>query len=321
MHSFNDLLNQFSDFFSHQKFPQEPIALYDPCEYFLGLGGKRIRPVCCLMGNELFGELHPDVWNVAMAIELFHNFTLIHDDIMDRSDLRRGKETVHKKYGEETAVLSGDVMLIIAYTYLNKIDNALLHQTLTLFNKTATEVCEGQQLDMDFEKRTDVQLSEYIEMITLKTSVLLAASLSMGAFLAGASRLDCEKIYEFGKNLGIGFQVQDDYLDAYGNPDKFGKVIGGDIRRNKKTFLMLYALENATQTQKVELENLLNTDSDTKVERVLEIFEKVGVKQWALNLKKQYSDKAIAALSEINVDPSRKQPLIDLTYQLLSRDI
>lgn len=321
MHSFNELLDQFSDFFSTQKFPEQPSALYDPCEYFLGIGGKRIRPVCCLMGNELFGELHHDVWNVAMAIELFHNFTLIHDDIMDRSDLRRGKVTVHKKYGEETAVLSGDVMLIIAYTYLNKIDTSLLHDTMTLFNKTATEVCEGQQFDMDFEKRTDVQLSEYIEMITLKTSVLLAASLSMGAFLAGASIESCEKIYEFGKNLGIGFQVQDDFLDAYGNPDKFGKVLGGDIRRNKKTFLMLYALEHANSSQKEALDKLLEKDSEDKVTKVLDIFEQVGVRQWALDLKQQYSDKALQALSEIDVIEERKQPLKDLTFQLLSRDV
>ncbi|PZP43278.1 MAG: polyprenyl synthetase [Pseudopedobacter saltans] len=321
MHSFNELLDQFSDFFSTQKFPGQPAALYDPCEYFLGIGGKRIRPVCCLMGNELFGELHPDVWNVAMAIELFHNFTLIHDDIMDRSDLRRGKVTVHKKYGEETAVLSGDVMLIIAYTYLNKIDSSLLHQTMTLFNKTATEVCEGQQFDMDFEKRTDVQLSEYIEMITLKTSVLLAASLSMGAFLAGASIENCDKIYEFGKNLGIGFQVQDDFLDVYGNPDKFGKVVGGDIRRNKKTFLMLYALEHANEQQKNKLNELFSTDSDAKVAQVMDIFEEVGVKQWAIDLKQQYSDKALQALDGIDVEESRKQPLKDLTFQLLSRDV
>lgn len=321
MHSFNDLLTQFSEFFQTQKFPATPAALYDPCEYFLGLGGKRIRPVCCLMGNELFGDMHPDVWNVAMAIELFHNFTLIHDDIMDKSDLRRGKVTVHKKYGEETAVLSGDVMLIIAYTYLNKIDTSLLYQTMTLFNKTATEVCEGQQHDMDFEKRDDVLLSEYIEMITLKTSVLLAASLSMGAFLAGASNDSCNKIYEFGKNLGIGFQVQDDYLDAYGNPDKFGKVLGGDIRRNKKTFLMLYALENANATQKGELDRLMQTDSEDKVQKVLEIFDEVGVKEWAQNLKQQYSDKALQALDTIAVNDTRKEPLRDLTFQLLSRDV
>jgi len=321
MHSFNELLEQFSDFFQTQKFPETPVALYDPCEYFLGIGGKRIRPICCLMGNELFGGLHPDVWNVAMAIELFHNFTLIHDDIMDKSDLRRGKVTVHKKYGEETAVLSGDVMLIIAYTYLNKIDASLLRQTMTLFNKTATEVCEGQQHDMDFEKRNDVQLSEYIEMITLKTSVLLAASLSMGAFLGGASNSSCEKIYDFGKNLGIGFQVQDDYLDAYGNQDKFGKVIGGDIRRNKKTFLMLYALEKANAEQKRALEALLDSDADDKVARVLDIFDQVGVKQWALDLKKQYTDKALNALDEIVVAEERKLPLRELTFQLLSRDV
>lgn len=321
MHSFNELLEQFSDFFKIQTFPKAPAGLYDPCEYFLGIGGKRIRPVCCLMGNELFGNLHPDVWNVAMAIELFHNFTLIHDDIMDRSDLRRGKVTVHKKYGEETAVLSGDVMLIIAYDYLNKIDTSILHPTMTLFNKTATEVCEGQQYDMDFEKRENVQLSEYIEMITLKTSVLLAASLSMGAFLAGATHGSCDKIYEFGKNLGIGFQVQDDYLDAYGNPDKFGKMIGGDIRRNKKTFLMLYALERANSQQKKALESLLNSDSVEKVDKVLQIFDEVGVKEWALDLKRQYSTKALRALDDIPVPDARKLPLRELTYQLLSRDV
>lgn len=321
MHSFSELSEQFCNYFHIPNFDQEPKGLYEPCAYFLAAGGKRIRPVCCLMGNELFGDIHPDAWNVASAVELFHNFTLMHDDIMDRSDLRRGRETVHKKYGEASGILSGDVMLIIAYDYLNKIDSKLLPQTLSLFNKTAIEVCEGQQLDMDFEKMDHVNLDQYIEMITLKTSVLLAASLSMGAFLGGASKENCDKIYEFGKNLGIGFQVQDDFLDAFGDEKKFGKVIGGDIRRNKKTFLMLYAMENSNQNQKKELLRLMDENPMDKVERVLEIFEQVGVKQWALDLRNKYADAALKSLSEADVAEDRKLPLADLTDKLLNREV
>ena len=244
MYSFQDLGLLFEKRFTASlPFAVTPPTLYDPCRYILQNGGKRIRPVLCLMASELFGEISEDAWHGAFGIELFHNFTLIHDDIMDKAPLRRGKPTVHEKYGESTALLSGDVMLVMAYDYLGRIDAAHLKPVLDLFNKTAREVCEGQQLDMDFEKEAMVGLDRYIQMIELKTSVLLAASLQMGAILGGASEGNQHKLYEFGRNLGIAFQVQDDYLDAFGDPAKFGKQVGGDILSDKKTFLMIKALE------------------------------------------------------------------------------
>src|SRR6478672_6488962 len=230
MQSFELLSQKFALHFEQPHFPNEPSSLYQPNQYFLQLGGKRIRPVLCLMGNELFGEINPDAWHVATAIELFHNFTLIHDDIMDKAPLRRGNETVHEKYGENTALLAGDVMLVAAYEYLNRISPNYSSLIISLFNKTAREVCEGQQLDMDFEKRIDVGYEEYLNMINLKTSVLLAASLKMGTILGGALERNQKLIYEFGRKLGLAFQVQDDYLDAFGDPEKFGKQVGGDIK-------------------------------------------------------------------------------------------
>lgn len=321
MFSFSELLAQFTTYFKQPHFPQTPEGLYEPCNYFLGIGGKHIRPVSCLMGNELFGPIHPDAWIVATAIELFHNFTLIHDDIMDQSDLRRGHVTVHQKFGTSSAILSGDVMLIVAYEYLNKIHPELLQETLTLFNKTAKEVCEGQQMDMDFEQRETISLDEYIEMITLKTSVLLAASLSMGAFLGGASKENCDKIYEFGKNLGIGFQVQDDYLDAFGNSQKFGKAIGGDIRRNKKTFLLLYALENLPEKENAQLKALMDSEAEDKVEKVLALFRQTGVDKWAKELRQHYADEALRILAGLNVADERKNALRELTHILLQREV
>lgn len=234
MQSFELLSQKFALHFEKPHFPAEPASLYQPNEYFLKLGGKRVRPVLCLMGNELFDDIREDAWDVAAAIELFHNFTLIHDDIMDKAPLRRGMETVHTRYGENTALLAGDVMLVKAYEYISRIDNSYLHAVIQLFNQTAREVCEGQQWDMDFEKREMVKLDEYLRMIELKTSVLLAASLKMGAILGGAGERNQNLLYEFGRKLGIAFQVQDDYLDAFGDPQKFGKQVGGDILANKK---------------------------------------------------------------------------------------
>jgi len=320
MHSFNQLVKGFTDFFSVPHFPEYPLSLYEPGEYFLKIGGKRIRPVMCLMGNELFGDIHPDAYQVATAIELFHNFTLIHDDIMDAASLRRGMETVHKKYGNNTALLAGDVMVIRAYDYINKINSSYLKRILSIFNKTAREVCEGQQLDMDFEKKRDVLLNDYISMISLKTSVLLAASLEMGAILGNASEGNCRHIYEFGKNLGIAFQIQDDYLDAFGDPGKFGKDVGGDIRRNKKTFLLIHAMEVASIEQNEVLQQLMDTNPPDKVERVLEIFKVCNVDQWAKELKQRYFETACKHLEDIAVLSARKTPLKELAEFLIQRD-
>ena len=320
MHHFEELQLKFETYFNHRHFPENPSTLYDPAEYFIGLGGKRIRPVMCLMGNELFEDIHPDAYPLAAAVELFHNFTLIHDDIMDKAPLRRGKPTVHSKYGEPTALLGGDVMLVVAYEYLNRIDNRFLKKIVHLFNQTAMQVCEGQQLDMDFEKIADVSLEEYINMISLKTSVLLAASLRMGAILGGAGEGNQLQLYEFGKKLGIAFQVQDDYLDAFGNPEKFGKQVGGDIMANKKTFLLIHALETATPTQKAELERLLKTNESAKVDKVLNLFKECGIDAWARELKEKYIEEAAKHMEDIAVLSVRKKPLLALMHYLVQRD-
>jgi geranylgeranyl diphosphate synthase type II len=320
MQSFEELSKQFSEYFNVRHFPKEPATLYDADEYFLSLGGKRVRPVMCLMGNELFDEINKDAWPVAAAIELFHNFTLIHDDIMDKAPLRRNQPTVHAKYGESTALLSGDVMLIVAYDYLNRISTDYLHKVIRLFNQTAKEVCEGQQLDMDFEQQEQVKMDEYIRMIELKTSVLLAASLRLGAILGGAGQSNQEHLYAFGRNLGIAFQIQDDYLDAYGDPAKFGKQPGGDIVANKKTFLMIKALESANPAQLKELKRLMQENPDDKVTRVLSVFDDCGVNKWAADLKEKYIAEAFEHLEEIAVVSGRKDSLRELAHFLVQRE-
>ena len=319
MYSFLELSEKFNEEFDHRHFPKSPESLYDPGNYFLNLGGKRIRPVMCLLGNEMFSDIHPDAYQLANAVELFHNFTLVHDDMMDAAHLRRGKTTVHIKYGDSTALLVGDVMMIRAYEYIQKIQSSHLSKILQLFNTTAKEVCEGQQLDMDFEKMDKVSLDDYIHMITLKTSVLLAASLEMGAIIGGASESNCKQLYEFGKKLGIAFQVQDDYLDAFGDAALFGKEPGGDIKQNKKTFLLIHALEVATAKQKAELLELMKTDKPDKVEKVLEIFKACKVDEWAESLKVKYVKEAFAHLENIAVVEKRKQPTIELAHYLMNR--
>jgi geranylgeranyl diphosphate synthase type II len=279
-----------------------------------------VRPILCLMGNELFDDLKPDAWEVAAAIELLHNFTLIHDDIMDKAPLRRGMETVHKKFGESTAILAGDVMLVAAYDLINRIDVSVLHQILGLFNKTAREVCEGQQLDMDFEKQEMVSQEQYLNMIELKTSVLLAACLKMGAILGGAGERNQNLIYEFGKKLGLAFQVQDDYLDAFGDPAKFGKQVGGDIKSNKKTFLLIHAFETASATQQKELKKLLATDSPDKVSKIVTLFQECKVDEWALKLKNQFLDEAFVHLEDVAVISRRKEALKELALFLVKRE-
>lgn len=320
MQVFEQLSQQFATHFDRRHFPAEPASLYEPNEYFLQLGGKRIRPVLCLMGNELFEDIQEDAWHVGTAIELFHNFTLIHDDIMDKAPLRRGMVTVHTKYGDNTALLAGDVMLVRAYEELNKINVRYLQSILSLFNKTATEVCEGQQMDMDFEKMNNVSLSAYIRMIELKTSVALAASLQTGAIIGGAGERNQHLVYDFGRKLGIAFQVQDDYLDAFGDPRKFGKQVGGDILANKKTFLLLHAMENATNSQRKELDMLLETNLPDKVEKMLAIYRQCGADAYALELKNKYLDEALIHMDDIAVLSKRKEPLKELAHYLIKRD-
>jgi geranylgeranyl diphosphate synthase, type II len=320
MHSFEDLSSQFIDNFSIDHFPEDPKSLYEPNNYFLQLGGKRVRPVLCLMGNELFDEILPDAWDVATAIELFHNFTLIHDDIMDKAPLRRGMQTVHEKWGSSTALLAGDVMLIQAYEYLNKVSSKYLKQIIALFNKTAREICEGQQLDMDFEKMQHVSFEEYEHMISLKTSVLLAASLQMGAILGGAGKRNQDLLFEFGRKLGLAFQVQDDYLDAFGDPKKFGKQVGGDIKSNKKTFLLIHAMETASPEYKKKLNQLLQEDYVDKVDDVLEIYKKCKVDEWAEELKEKFLQESFGHLEDIAVLSIRKEPLKKLALYLTKRE-
>ena len=319
--SFKELAVLFEEKFNLRHFPEQPEKLYDASQYLLNFGGKRIRPVICLMGNQLFDEIKGAAYDVAIAVELFHNFSLVHDDIMDRAPLRRGMPTVHTKFGESTALLAGDVMLVRAYTYLNKIGNEFLHKILDLFNETARKVCEGQQLDMDFEEKDSVNFEDYVEMISLKTSVLLAASLQMGAILGGAGVGNQQHLYEFGKNLGIAFQVQDDYLDAFGDPEKFGKKAGGDIIANKKTFLLLQALKVATPEQREELHRLLKTNDDGKVAAVLEIYKACNVGEWAKELKSKYLTIAMNHLEDTAVLSVRKKPLEELAHFLMDREV
>lgn len=323
MHSFKELSELFEQHFTGRQFPAQPEHLYNAAQYILSIGGKRIRPVLVFMGNELFDELHPDALHVAQAIELFHNFTLIHDDIMDKAPLRRGKATVHKTYGESTALLAGDVVLVQAYEQLSKVRSSILPNLLTLFNKTAKEVCEGQQLDMDFEQKEQVAIDEYTEMIALKTSVLLAGSLQMGAVIGGAGLGNQQHLYAFGKNLGIAFQIQDDYLDVFGDPAKFGKQRGGDIIANKKTFLQIHATTHATGADQQALNYWMKEQPeqpDEKIAAVTDIFRRTGADAWANGLKEQYYRKAIEHLDAIAVVSSRKNELRNLAEFLMMRE-
>jgi len=319
MHPFPELLAQFEDFFGRHSFPSHPATLYEPCSYLLRMGGKRVRPVLCLMSHELFAPLSENAWNTATAIELFHNFTLMHDDIMDAAPLRRGFETVHKKYGSSAAILSGDVMSIYAYEHLNRIQTEYIHTVIEHFNATAIRICEGQQLDMDFEQRPFVSMEDYVEMITLKTSVLLAASLKLGAILGGATVGCSEVLYQFGKTLGIAFQLKDDYLDAYGSSDKTGKQLGGDILSNKKTFLSAKAYELASEAQRQQFQDLLLRNDADKVEDTLRFFDSMGVKQELEAEMERYTNQAYELLEKVPVISKRKQHLQEVADMLLKR--
>jgi geranylgeranyl diphosphate synthase type II len=320
LHSFTDLVSRFETYLAEASlFSGAPDTLYEPCRYFIALGGKRIRPVLCLMGAELFGDIHPDAWRAAIGIELFHNFTLIHDDIMDKAPLRRGQPTLHERNGLTTGILSGDTMCIAAYQHLGAI-TAQLQPILQLFNRTAIEICEGQQLDMDYELREDVTVDEYIRMIELKTSVLLAASLKIGALIGGSTEGNAAKLYEFGRALGIAFQLQDDYLDAFGDAEKLGKQTGGDILADKKTYLYLKAMAMLPAGDKARLRDLHGVEHANKLPATLALFRKSGVDAECRKAVAHYSEMAFSALEDVAVLSRRKQPLHDLAAMLLHRE-
>ncbi len=305
------------------KYPAYPAELYEPIAYILSMGGKRMRPALLLMACDLFGGDVEKALPPALAIEVFHNFTLMHDDIMDNAPLRRGKVTVHEKWNQNAAILSGDVMLIEGYKLMMQVEDRLLRVILDIFNNTAVGVCEGQQLDMDFEVRNDVKIDEYIYMIRLKTAVVLGGALKIGSILGGADMKDAELIAEFGENIGLAFQLQDDILDIYGSPEKFGKQVGGDIISNKKTYLLIKALELADANQKAELTKWINAeqfDQQGKVEAVTAIYNKVQVRTHAETTMHTYADKAFEALEKINLPEENKQYLRDFADSLMVRE-
>ena len=302
--------------------PSTPGNLYDPITYFLGLGGKKMRPVLTLMGCELFQSNYSPAKGAAMAVELFHNFSLIHDDIMDDAPLRRGNETVHEKWNSNIGILSGDALLVIAYQQLAGYEPTTLTKLFPLFNQTAIEVCEGQQHDMDFEERDDVSIDEYIQMIKFKTAVLLGCSLQMGAIVGGANESDSKELYNFGVNLGLAFQLQDDILDVYADQNKFGKQVGGDIIANKKTYLLLKAFEDASSAQKDQL-NILATETDlvAKVNGVKSVYADLDIKAKAESKMDDYYQIALKNLAAINISDEKKKPLLGLAHFLMGREV
>lgn len=299
-----------------------PVRLYEPIGYALAGEGKRIRPLLMLHAASLFSDRPEAVYPAALALELFHNFTLLHDDIMDHAGIRRGEPSVHVRYGENSAILSGDAMSIMAFRYLSQCEGQKLTSLLSLFSTTALEVCEGQQYDMEFEDRDTVTIAEYLEMIRLKTAVLIACSLKMGALIAGASEQDCQSLYNFGILIGIAFQLQDDWLDLYGDENTFGKEIGGDICENKKTYILLKALEMSEGTNLSRLKEWITAteyNKTDKIEAVREIFTHSGASEETKKLMKEYHDKAIDALQQVNIANSDKIELKDFAGKVLSR--
>jgi geranylgeranyl diphosphate synthase type II len=302
---------------SAHQFASSPENLYDPLRYFLTLGGKRMRPVLTLMSAELFHIPKEESIHAALAVEFFHNFSLIHDDIMDLAPVRRGKTTVHEKWNQNIAILSGDVLFVEAYQQLAKYTDERLSPLLKRFNETAIEVCEGQQMDMDFESRENVSEKEYIEMIRLKTSVLLGCALEFGAILGRQSIEQRKLVYDFGVNLGIAFQIQDDILDLYADPDKFGKQVGGDILSNKKTLLLIEALK----TQDKRVSDLLTMNSDqAKIDQAKSLFEELGIRKLVEEKQDKFYDKAIQQLNELNISEDQKAPLYSLAQFLVKRE-
>jgi len=303
---------------------KEPKNLYEPVDYILQLGGKRIRPVLTLMAASIFSEDYKKALPAAFAIEMFHNFTLIHDDIMDDAPMRRGEKTVHEKWDLNTGVLSGDAMLILAYQHFENYAPAIFQKLAKLFSKTALEVCDGQQLDVDFETRNDVTIPEYIHMISLKTSVLIGAALKMGAIVSEANEEDTQKLYNFGFNLGIAFQLQDDYLDTFGDPLTFGKQVGGDIIENKKTYLYLKTLEVANASDQKTLIDLFNQkpiDSSEKIIVVKQLFEKNEISKHIKNQIANYTNAAFAILKTMHISDTAKKELKEFGVDLMGRNI
>ena len=303
-------------------YERKPKSLYDPIEYVLAAGGKRIRPSFVLMAYNLFHDDVDRILPVATALETYHNYTLLHDDLMDKADMRRGRPTVHKKWDDNTAILSGDTMLVLAYEHLAKCDTKYLKPALDLFTETALEVSEGQQFDMEFETRNDVAEEEYIEMIRLKTSVLLACALKMGAVVAGASVADANALYAFGEKVGLAFQLQDDLLDVYGDPKVFGKAIGGDITSNKKTFMLINAFNRADTETRAELERWTTAtefDPAEKIAAVTEIYNRLGIDKIAKQRIKEYFEQSRQHLDELSVSDDRKAVLREYTERMMNR--
>ena len=303
-------------------YERKPKSLYDPIEYVLAAGGKRIRPSFVLMAYNLFHDDVDRILPVATALETYHNYTLLHDDLMDKADMRRGRPTVHKKWDDNTAILSGDTMLVLAYEHLAKCDTKYLKPALDLFTETALEVSEGQQFDMEFETRNDVAEEEYIEMIRLKTSVLLACALKMGAVVAGASDADANALYAFGEKVGLAFQLQDDLLDVYGDPKVFGKAIGGDITSNKKTFMLINAFNRADAETRAELERWTTAtefDPAEKIAAVTEIYNRLGINKLAEQRIKEYFEQSRQHLDELSVSDDRKAVLRENTERMMNR--
>lgn len=323
MHSIEQLQSIINKAIADTKYKEQPRELYEPISYLMQLGGKRMRPVLVLISAELFGGNVLKALDAAIGIELFHNFTLMHDDIMDKAPLRRGKPTVHAKWNESAAILSGDVMFVEAYKLMIKVEDNILRDVLDVFSDTASGVCQGQQSDMNFEKRDDVNIAEYILMIRQKTAVLLAGSMQIGALIGGADKEQAALLYEFGENLGIAFQLQDDILDVYGNPEKFGKQVGGDILSNKKTFMLIKAKELAHEIVAAELDQWLNysmNDPIAKVNGITSIYNFLEVRKLAETEMERYVNKALGALDLVSVEGSKKELLRGFAEQLLIRE-
>ena len=323
MHTLSDLQSLISEEIDRYVKEIKPGTLYEPVKYIFDLGGKRMRPALMLSACDLFGGEIREAIDPAIGVEVFHNFTLMHDDIMDEAPLRRGEKSVHTNWNTNNAILSGDVMFVMGYQLMCKVRHEILPDVLAVFSKTATEVCEGQQLDMDFEERDDVTIGEYIEMIRLKTSVLLAGSLQIGGIIAGAGRDDLNRIYRFGEQIGIAFQLRDDLLDVFGDASKFGKQVGGDILANKKTYLLLKAFENAGSAEKERLNKLLDArgiSPEEKVSATIDLYNELGIREATEKQMQAYFENAMEELRALDVSEDRKSELTQFAEMLLVRE-